>query len=205
MRMPPGDRMAWTLVLVGAAGAAALVVARGADREPDAVRAPEPREETERRAEVRRCADLDIPRDPPEPVTCRVTSGTTLTIVSQAKPLLLDGTQARVVDAVRAPAAVVVRLRLRNETGTPQRAGAGGQQTYLNVGGMRIDARPLPRTRIAVATGETIRFRFPLTAAQTRLLSRAGGRAELGVVPWREEDRTGDVRGVIRLRLTARA
>lgn len=128
-----------------------------------------------------------------------------LTIVSQAKPLLLEGTQARVVEASRGSGAVLVRLRLRNETGVPQRAGAAGQRTYLNVSGTRIAAQPSLRTRISAATGETLRFRFPLTAARARLLARAPDRAELGVVPWNQDGRNRNVRGVIRLRLSAGA
>ncbi len=197
-RLPPADRLAWAVVLIGAAGAAALIaLSERGDGAPAGQGRPAASSSGEPDPGIRRCADIDVPRAPREAVTCRARSAT-LTIVRQAKPLLLGGTQARVIDTRRSRGGVIVRLRLRNETGSPQRAGARGQQIYLNIRGLRVDASPRPRARIAAGNGETLRLRFPLSASRARLLQRAGNRADLGIVPWNADAGT-DVRGVIRL------
>jgi hypothetical protein len=129
------------------------------------------------------CSELDIPPQPPEAVTCR-TASATLMIVGQAKPLLLGDTHVRVLRALAAGRAVVLRVRVRNETDAEQGIQAGGQELYLNVNGIRVDPQPVSEQRVPPATGQTVSLRFVLTPGQARVLQRQGGRAELGVRPW---------------------
>ena len=145
------------------------------------------------------CSDIEIPARPVEAVTCR-TASATLTIVDQAEPLLLGDTHVRILAAFLVDSRLTVRARVRNETPAEQGIQAGGQELYVNLGGLRVDAAPTGDLRVAPHTGETVSLRFALTPGALRLLRRAGGEAELGVRPWSEGSGTTDV-GVVRFRV----
>lgn len=138
--------------------------------------------------------------DPAEPITCSTRSAT-LTIVGARSPVLLDGTEVRFLSAALAGREVTLRLRVRNETEAEQGVNAGGQELYLNLGGLRVDAEPIADTIVAPGRGETVSLRFRLTPARLELLRRARGRAELGVKPWDATPAAAAQRGVIRFGL----
>ena len=145
------------------------------------------------------CRDVEIPARPTEAVTCR-TASAVLTIVDQAKPLLLGDTHVRVQSASAEGRTVALRVRVRNETDAEQGIQAGGQELYLNVNGIRVDPEPVREERVPPLTGKTISMRFVLTPGRARVLERLGRRAELGVRPWTAGEPTTSV-GVIRFSL----
>jgi hypothetical protein len=140
--------------------------------------------------------DVDVPERPSEAVTCR-TASATLTIVDEARPLLLGDTHVRIQAATATQRGLTVRVRVRNETDAEQGIQAGGQELYLNLNGIRVDPEPIRDERLPPQTGRTISMRFLLTPARMAVLSRLGGRAELGVRPWTAGGPTAYV-GVIR-------
>jgi hypothetical protein len=84
------------------------------------------------------CREIDVPDQPPEPITCR-TASAILTIVGEARPLLLGDTHVRVQSASLAQNRLTLRVRVRNETDAEQGIQAGGQELYLNLNGIRVD------------------------------------------------------------------
>jgi hypothetical protein len=149
-------------------------------------------------AELPSCRATRIPERPPEPVTCR-TASAQLTIVAAPEPLVLGETQVRVLDASLEGRLLRVRLRVRNESDAEQGLQAGGQELYLNAGGIRVDAQPVGDVRIPSGTGLTAGARFVLTPGQLRIVRARAGKVELGVRPW-SRDAAGDVVGVVRFR-----
>jgi hypothetical protein len=142
--------------------------------------------------------------DGDEPVTCRTRSAI-LTIVSGRDPVLLGATQARLLTVRLAGSAVEARLRIRNESPAEQSVLAGGQEIYVNISGLRVDAARLrDDVRVQPGSGRTVHLRFPLTAARLAALRRQRGRAELGVKPWDEQTSEAH-RGVIRFAVRTRA
>jgi hypothetical protein len=159
--------------------------------------------ETETQAEssgVPPCAEVRPPGPDDDAVRCRTRSAV-LTIGGEDRPLLLGGTQVRVLSATLTGRTVGLRLRLRNETDAEQGVLAGGNELYLNLSGVRVDAGPVGDTRIESMEGATVTLRFPLTPPRLALLRRLGGSAELGVRPWEEDAATDGSVGVIRLRV----
>lgn len=143
------------------------------------------------------CRSLDLD-DVGERVTCR-TRTATLTIAGEGHPLIVGGTEARVLDSELARRVLTVRMRLRNPTESARADRPGRRQLYVSVAGERTYPLPLIDRRTDEGT-RTIRLRFPLTSRSARKLRRDKARAELGVVPWQEigDDDPGRL-GVIRL------
>lgn len=148
----------------------------------------------------------EVPATITEPVTCR-TSSSVLYIARQSDPVLLGGTQARVIRATLRGETLSVRMRVRNETDAEQGVLAGGQELYLNLGGLRVDPEPLGDERVPRTEGRTVTLRFGLTPARESRLRAAQGRAELGIRPWTDPGTPADRVGVVRFqaRLTAAA
>ncbi|HEV2061685.1 MAG TPA: hypothetical protein VGR12_02440 [Solirubrobacteraceae bacterium] len=139
------------------------------------------------------CSELDLPEQIEDRVTCR-TEHATLTIAGEGEPIVLENTQVRVLRSRLDRRTLVVRLRLRRETGTYQRPGAVRRQIYLRVGERRFWPVGGPRT------DGTNRLRFPLPRKVARRLRRERARAELGIVAWESlgEERPSRL-GVVRL------
>ena len=142
------------------------------------------------------CADVEVPTQPVEAVTCR-TRNAKLTIFGEDEPLLLGDTHVRVHTAEGRGNRVIARVRVRNETNSEQGIQAGGQELYLNLKGIRVDPDSVREERLPPATGKTIDLRFSLTPGQRDVLNRLGRWAELGVRPWTEGEQARRV-GVIR-------
>jgi hypothetical protein len=186
-------------VLLGAGGT--LLVAGGEDG-TDRVRARAvvEAEAASKAPAIPRCSAIAIPERPKDRVACR-TPKALLQITGQTRPLVVGGTNARVLSAVLTGSDVLVRVRVRNETRTEHGVQAGGQELYLNVGGRRVDSHVLSSVRVPPAEGRTVRLRYRLSMAQIAALRAAGGRAELGVRPWDGSTGPGKVVGVIRMRV----
>ncbi len=91
---------------------------------------------------------------------------------------------------------------MRNTTDGGQRVGGATRQTYLSIAGRRVNPRA-PEQILPPGTGATLALRFPLDAGARALLTRSGGRADLGLVPF-STARSGETPrriGVIRLAL----
>ena len=148
------------------------------------------------------CAEVEDPGRDGDPVTCR-TQTARLTIAGEDRPLVLGATQVRLFDSSLQGQQLTTRLRIRNETEAEQGVLAGGQEIYLNLGGLRVDADPVGDVRIPAAEATNTRLRFSLTPARVARLRNSGGRAELGVRPWDEGagGAPGTVVGVIRFRV----
>jgi hypothetical protein len=152
------------------------------------------------------CAEVEDPAPDSDPVQCRTRSAT-LTIAGEERPLVLGATQVRLFGATLRGPTVVARVRVRNETDAEQGVLAGGQEIYVNLDGLRIDADPVGDVRVPAMEAANVRLRFALTPARLRKLQAAGGRAELGVRPWDEGagGSPGTVVGVIRFRAQSAA
>ena len=107
-------------------------------------------------------------------VTCRATSAT-LQITYGNVPLLLEGLQARLINASMAGGAFDVRLRVRNTTSRPQVFNVEGRQVYASIGPRRVFADG----RVPLQPGEAkfaeLRFVVPPTRARE---------AQLAVLPF---------------------
>jgi hypothetical protein len=147
------------------------------------------------------CSEVEGPGPGGTPVTCRTRSAT-LTIVDEARPLVLGATQVRLFEATLNGLTLTTRLRIRNETDAEQGVIAGGQEIYLNLGGVRTDPDPIGDVRVPTMEAVNTAVRFTLTPARVRRIREAGGRAELGVKPWDEDagGPPGTIVGVIRFR-----
>ncbi|MDQ3741554.1 MAG: hypothetical protein M3320_03735 [Actinomycetota bacterium] len=196
------------LLLVLAIDIAVIVFAR-ADEDPPPVSevaatqpetaATDPGTETTPAGGVPACDEAPDPSETGEPVTCRTRSAT-LTIAPQERPVVLGGTQVRLLRASLSGSTVTVRLRVRNETQAEQSVLAGGQELYMNLSGLRVDPEPVGEVLVPMMNGTTVSLRFELTPARLEVLRRAGGRAELGVTPWTEDGAAGS-KGVVRFRV----
>lgn len=151
-------------------------------------------------AELRPCAALDIPAKPAERVWC-TTRSATLGIAHQSDPVLLDGTEVRVLSAERLGSLVRVRTRVRNATGAEQGLSAGGQELYLNVGGSRADLAVFRDVHFEVGEAKTIQLDFALAPGQVAALDAAGGRLDFGVRPWHDGALPAPLVGVVRVRV----
>jgi hypothetical protein len=195
----PVDRIA-LVVLTAVVLGGAFIVLSAEDDDSD-----QPRPDAVEQAavdEARSCSEVDLSGRLTERVTCRSKTAT-LTIAEQAMPVLLEGTQARVYRAEVRDGRLVVRMRIRNETGDPQSVGSASRQFYLSAGGERVYPRAIaPSSKLDPATAATINVQFPLDPRVRRQL--AGGRSiDLGVLPFGEADNDQPDRvGVVRLRVT---
>jgi hypothetical protein len=153
---------------------------------------------------VPRCSEVEIPERPAERIACR-TPRALLQITGQARPLVVGGTNARVLSARLSGSDVLARVRVRNETRTEQGVQAGGQELYLNVGGRRVDSFVLSAVRVPPGEGRTVRLRYRLSMGEIAALRAADGGAELGVKPWDGSTAPGRVVGVIRMRVRTAA
>ena len=177
----------------------AFLLAQGG-RAREVVRATKAPAQEDAAPAIPRCSAIEIPAQPRERIGCR-TATSLLQITGQAHPLVVGGTNARLISAVLAGSDVVARIRVRNETPAEQGVQAGGQELYLNVAGRRIDSHALSAVRIPPDTGRTVRLRFRLSMDEIAALRQAGGRAEIGVRPWHGSTVADRVVGVIRLRV----
>ena len=109
-------------------------------------------------------------------------SGALITTASGDKPVLLDGTEARLLGAHARAHDLRLRVRLRNESGREQLPDP--RRVYLVLGARRLYAQPGADRPIRSGEGRTLLRRFELDAAALRDLRRARGRAELRVMPW---------------------
>ena len=183
----PRSRLAQSLVAVAVA-AGCLAGVAGASETPA--------------ASLARCSELDIPAKPPERVWCR-TAAATLVIAHQADPVLLDGTEVRILSAEVLGLSVRVRTRVRNATDAVQWLSAGGQELYLNVAGERIDLAIFRDVEFGIGEAKTIQLDYALAPEQLAALQAAGGRLDFGVRPWHEGVRPAPLVGVVRVRLAA--
>lgn len=197
------------LLLVLAVDVALIVFARAdddADPAPTATQAQQAPAETAPSApagEQPSCADVDDPGPAGDPVTCR-TRTATLTIAGEKRPVILAGTQVRLLSSALEGPTLTVRLRVRNETAIEQSVAAGGQELYVNLNGVRVDPDPLGEVLVPPAKGVTTELRFVLTPRRVQLLRRQGGRAELGIKPWDDGNTPGTRVGVIRFAVPPR-
>ncbi len=136
------------------------------------------------------CAELPPGAGSNGTVWC--TTGTTLGKAAGTAPLLMEDTEARVLRVARAGENVVVRLRLRNVTSSPQRL---ARRIYLSLPGRRAYPAAGGGTLAAGAvTTLSLRFRAGRTTVR---------QADLGVLPFggpADPDRATRV-GVISLTL----
>lgn len=182
-RSSPAARLFWAACLLLLALAIVLVVQHSivADEADTATLAPP-------------CRELDIPKRLDERVTCR-TRTATVTLAPEDVPVVLEDTQARVLRSGIVRRTLRVALRLRNETDTINRAGAGRRQVYARIGKRRY----WPQGYVKPAV--TQRFRFVLPRRVARRVRRGRANVELGIVGWSELGRPQPARlGVIRLR-----
>jgi hypothetical protein len=183
----PRRHLSSVLATAIAAALAAVAVAH-AQSGPDAAGAPTPPA----------CTDVEGITTPEGRVVCR-TENATLIIAPEDVPVLIAGTQVRVIGTTLDGATVTLRLRVRNETDAEQGLSAGGQELYLNLDGERIDARPIGVVRVPRRTGITASAHFDLLPAQLARLHELGGRIDLGVRPWEELGHRLLAIGVVRL------
>ena len=151
-------------------------------------------------ASLRPCRELALPHRPPERVTC-TTPNATLVIAHQSDPVLLKGTEARVLSGVLDGSTVHLRVRIRNNTNAEQGLTAGGQELYLHLEGERVYVASVGDVRLPVDVAETFELRFPLAPHQLGTLSANGGRIDFGVRPWHDQVGPPPVIGVIRVRV----
>ncbi|MDQ3741553.1 MAG: hypothetical protein M3389_11495 [Actinomycetota bacterium] len=178
-------RTAAALAATGAFLAAGGAVATGAD-------AP---------ASMPRCADLDLPARPPERVWC-TTPNATLSIAHQADPVLLEGTEVRVLSGTfDGYGTIEVRLRVRNQTPAEQGLSAGGQELYLYLDGQRIDASLLRVVRFLPGEAKTVTLEYALAPEQVAALQAGDGRLDFGVRPWTDAPAPAPLIGVVRMRV----
>ncbi len=175
------------LVPLGAAVLAACLAGSAAAVEPPT-------------GELRPCKELALPDHPPERVTC-TTPNATLVIAHQSDPVLLAGTEVRVLSGTLDGSTVAVRLRVRNKTKAEQGLSAGGQELYLHLDGERIDTQPVGDVRLPIDFAESFELQFVLAPHQLETLSANGGRIDFGVRPWHDQVGPPPAIGVIRVRV----
>ena len=151
-------------------------------------------------AGLARCADLDIPAKPPQRVWC-TTPSATLVIAHQSDPIMLEGTEVRVLSADLLGSAARVRIRVRNDTRADQGLSAGGQELYLNIGGERVDLATFRDVRFSAGEAKTILLDYPLTPEQLAAVTAGDGRLDVGVRPWHDGALPSPLVGVVRVRV----
>jgi hypothetical protein len=149
---------------------------------------------------LRPCTALDLPARPAERIWC-TTPHATLSIAHQSDPVLLDGTEVRVLSAALEGSLVDVRLRIRNTTDAEQGLSAGGQELYLFLDGQRIDANLLRIVRFGVGEAKTLTLSYVLSAEQVAALAERNGRVDFGVRPWTQSPQPAPLIGVVRVRV----
>ena len=149
---------------------------------------------------LKSCAELDIPPRPTERVTC-TTPNATLVIAHQSIPVLLDGTEVRVLSAELDGLTAWVRLRVRNTTDAEQGINAGGQALYMYLDGRRIDLASRRVVRLPVNEAKTVTLDYNLTPEQLVSLQERGGRLDFGVRPWHDGFSPAPIIGVVRMRI----
>ena len=148
-----------------------------------------------------RCADLDIPWQPRERVTCR-TASAVLTIAAPREPVLVEDTQIRVLRATLRADEISVRLRVRNETGQRRRVNVNARQFHLRIGGTRRSARPVDSPVLASGSSRTLSLRFAVDSVEVQRIRRGSGHAELAVRSFSQVNARRPSRlGVVRLLL----
>ena len=147
---------------------------------------------------LRPCHDLDIPANPMERITC-TTPNAVLVIAHQSVPVLLDGTEVRVLSADLEGTTMWVRLRVRNTTQAEQGINAGGQELYLYLAGERIDLASLRDVRLKVDEAKTVTLDYVLTPEQLATLAARDGRLDFGVRPWHDGFAPAPLIGVVRV------
>lgn len=177
----PRRRLACTIAVLGACATAVPVAAQ-----------------TDGDVALRPCSALEIPAKPPERVWC-TTPNATLSIAHQSDPILLDGTEVRVLSAERSGSAIRVRTRVRNTTRAEQGLSAGGQELYLWIDGSRVDLAVFREVHFGVGEAKTIQLDFELTPAQLSALDARGGRLDFGVRPWHNGVLPAPLVGVLRV------
>ena len=183
----PRSRLALS-VLAAAVAAGCFVGAAGATETPS--------------ASLASCSDLDIPAKPPHRVWCR-TAAATLVIAHQSDPVLLAGTEVRILSAELLGSGVRVRTRVRNATEAVQWLSAGGQELYLNVAGERVDLAIFRDVALDVGEAKTIQLDYALAPEQLTALRADDGRLDFGVRPWHDGVSPAPLVGVVRVRLGA--
>lgn len=178
----PRRRLTFVLATVGVSGALAASVA-GATEAGSAGLKP--------------CAALDTAL-PAERVWC-TTPNATLVIAHQSDPVLLEGTEVRVLSADQSGSWIRVRARVRNQTPAEQGLSAGGQELYLSIDGSRADLAVFRDVRFGVGEAKTIQLDFELTPEQLSGLGARGGRLDFGVRPWHEGALPAPLIGVVRV------
>jgi hypothetical protein len=154
---------------------------------------------TDQPASMPPCTALDIPAKPPERVWC-ATPNATLSIAHQADPVLLEGTEVRVLSgAFDGIGTIAVRLRVRNATPAEQGLIAGGQELYLHLDGERIDVPVLRDVRFLPGEAKTVTLEFLLTPEQIAALYEREGRLDFGVRPWTDAPAPAPLIGVVRM------
>jgi hypothetical protein len=150
---------------------------------------------------VRPCTELDIPARPLVRVTC-TTAHATLVIAHQSVPVLLRGTEIRVLSGDLQGSSAWVRLRVRNTTEAEQGLSAGGQELYLYLDGRRIDMATF-RDDVWFGVGEakTVTLEYALAGDQLEALRANGGRIDFGVRPWHDGFAPAPLIGVVRMRV----
>ena len=151
-------------------------------------------------AGLKRCAGLDVPTTPPQRVWCS-TPNATLVIAHQSDPVLLDGTEVRVLSGTLAGSSLRVRARVRNQTRAEQGLSAGGQELYLSVAGSRVDLASFRDVRFAIGEAKTLQLDYVLAPEQLATLGARGGRLDFGVRPWHEGALPAPLVGVLRMRV----
>jgi hypothetical protein len=151
----------------------------------------------------RACSTLDVPARPAERIWC-TTPNATLSIAHQSDPVLLDGTEVRVLSALLDGAVVDVRLRVRNATQAEQGLSAGGQELYLYLDGERIDANLLRIVRFEIGAAKTVTMSYILSPEQVAALAARDGRIDFGVRPWTQSVLPAPLIGVVRVRVASR-
>jgi hypothetical protein len=182
----PRSHLARTAAALAAAGTCLAVGVAGATEAPP--------------ADVRPCKALEIPAKPSQRVWC-TTPNAALVIAHQSDPVLIDGTEIRVLSGRLLGTTVTVRLRVRNGTDAEQGVGAGGQELYLYLDGARIDVSGLGDVRLDLGEAQTIELSYALTPAQVAALRAAGGRVDFGVRPWHDGVAPAPLVGVVRMRV----
>ena len=147
---------------------------------------------------LRPCTALDVPARPAERIWC-TTPNATLSIAHQSDPVLLDGTEVRVLSAALEGSLVDVRLRIRNTTDAEQGLSAGGQELYLYLDGERIDANLLRIVRFHVGEAKTLTLSYVLSPDQVAKLAERDGRIDFGVRPWTQSPQPAPLIGVVRV------
>ena len=186
-RTSPLARIFWLGCLVAALACVVYVVRQTQTPDP-AVSASAPEA----------CSEVDL-SGVGERMTCR-SSSAILTVAGERHPVVVDRTEARVLDSRITRRVLTVRLRLRNDTASTVDGTLGRRQVYVNVAGRRYWPQPTVARRRTRESVPTLSLRFVLGRRDARRVRRGRARPDLGIVPWDELGRDAPDRlGVVRL------